>query len=143
MNEPKGESRDQDGPNFEGHGGGGEHRTVGSHRAWCHLCQEWCYPGDPCGQEKCCTEHVSKDVSVDPVVLTMAVRYCLGRSSYAPGLVRSQVLTAGNLGDQLEIMIRDIGEWLAEDWHDHPCEETWREFLDRLRRRSATTRDAP
>lgn len=22
----------------------GEHRTVGSHRAWCYTCHEWCYP---------------------------------------------------------------------------------------------------
>lgn len=26
----------------------GEHRTVGSHRAWCHDCSEWCYPTIPC-----------------------------------------------------------------------------------------------
>jgi len=26
----------------------GEHRTVGSHRAWCHDCGEWCYPDIPC-----------------------------------------------------------------------------------------------
>lgn len=30
----------------------GEHRTVGTHRAWCYQCQEWCYPstseGLPC-----------------------------------------------------------------------------------------------
>lgn len=24
----------------------GEHRTVGSHWAWCHDCGEWCYPRD-------------------------------------------------------------------------------------------------
>ena len=37
-------------PNFEGHPGRecGEHRTVGSHRAWCHDCSEWCYPASPC-----------------------------------------------------------------------------------------------
>lgn len=36
--------------NFEGYQprGCGEHRTVGSHRAWCFDCSEWCYPGDPC-----------------------------------------------------------------------------------------------
>ena len=36
--------------NFEGHGGRecGEHRTVGSHRAWCYDCSEWCYPEIPC-----------------------------------------------------------------------------------------------
>ena len=35
---------------FEGHDGRecGEHRTVGSHRAWCHDCTEWCYPEIPC-----------------------------------------------------------------------------------------------
>lgn len=37
-------------PNFEGHPARecGEHRTVGAHRAWCHGCQEWCYPAGPC-----------------------------------------------------------------------------------------------
>jgi hypothetical protein len=36
-----------DAPNFFGHDGRecGEHRTVGSHRAWCFDCSEWCYPG--------------------------------------------------------------------------------------------------
>ena len=33
-------------PNFDGHQPRecGEHRTVGSHRAWCYACTEWCYP---------------------------------------------------------------------------------------------------
>lgn len=37
-------------PNFEGHDDRecGEHRTVGSHRAWCYDCHEWCYPLAPC-----------------------------------------------------------------------------------------------
>lgn len=26
----------------------GEHRTVGTHRAWCYDCGEWCYPSSPC-----------------------------------------------------------------------------------------------
>jgi hypothetical protein len=26
----------------------GEHRTVGSHRAWCFEDSEWCYPTIPC-----------------------------------------------------------------------------------------------
>ncbi len=25
-----------------------EHRSVGSHRAWCLTCQEWCYPEAMC-----------------------------------------------------------------------------------------------
>jgi hypothetical protein len=35
-------------PNFEGWPDRwcGEHRTVGSHRAWCFDCSEWCYSGD-------------------------------------------------------------------------------------------------
>ena len=32
-----------------------EHRTVGSHRAWCHKCLQWCYPKNtlhcPCCME--------------------------------------------------------------------------------------------
>lgn len=37
-------------PDFEGHDDRrcGEHRTVGSHRAWCHDCGEWCYPESAC-----------------------------------------------------------------------------------------------
>ena len=39
-------------PLFHGHDdsycGRGEHRTVGSYRAWCHACSEWCYPSAPC-----------------------------------------------------------------------------------------------
>lgn len=40
----------QEHPNFTGHPSRecGEHRTVGAHRAWCHDCSEWCYPGTPC-----------------------------------------------------------------------------------------------
>jgi hypothetical protein len=40
-----------DEPEFEGHGSPScEHRTVGPHRAWCHQCQEWCYPRSPCAR---------------------------------------------------------------------------------------------
>ncbi len=35
-----------------------EHRTTGG-RAWCHECGEWCYPQEPCGQERCCAESES------------------------------------------------------------------------------------
>ena len=33
-----------DKPLFTGHIEPEQHRTVGSHRAWCHACSEWCYP---------------------------------------------------------------------------------------------------
>lgn len=31
----------------------GEHRTVGSHRAWCFECSEWCYPDVKMGCKGC------------------------------------------------------------------------------------------
>ena len=39
-----------DAANFEGFKGRrcGDHRTVGTYRAWCHDCDEWCYPGSAC-----------------------------------------------------------------------------------------------
>lgn len=44
--------------NFEGFVGGTEHRTVGSHRAWCYQCSEWCWPRDEAGCP-CCVQQVS------------------------------------------------------------------------------------
>ncbi len=29
------------------------HRTVGTHRAWCHLCIMWCYSGVPASDNNC------------------------------------------------------------------------------------------
>lgn len=39
--------------NWEGVDEAGEHRTVGTHRAWCHECHEWCYPNHV-GWCRCC-----------------------------------------------------------------------------------------
>lgn len=41
---------DDNSPNFLGFEGRncGDHRTVGSHRAWCFDCTMWCYPSNPC-----------------------------------------------------------------------------------------------
>lgn len=67
---------------------------------------------------------------VDPVVVTMAVRYCLGRQTYAPGLIAGVVqATWPDLGEQKTIILKDVREWLAEDWHDHPEEDVWRSLL--------------
>lgn len=33
----------------------GEHRTVGSHRAWCFDCTEWCYPHEDTACDGCMT----------------------------------------------------------------------------------------
>ena len=44
-----------DAGNFEGHQprACGDHRTVGSHRAWCFDCSEWCYPNFDAGCIRC------------------------------------------------------------------------------------------
>jgi Sigma-70, region 4 len=39
--------------NWEGLPNSTEHRTVGSHRAWCYADAEWCYPGTLC---LCCDQ---------------------------------------------------------------------------------------
>lgn len=41
--------------NFEGHFYPDEHRTVGAHRAWSFLTNEWCYPDEPCAA---CADHM-------------------------------------------------------------------------------------
>jgi hypothetical protein len=33
-----------------------EHRTVGSHRAWCLTCVEWCYPKALCVRCECASK---------------------------------------------------------------------------------------
>jgi len=42
-----------DGLNWEGAGGFGEHHTVGAHRARCFQCSEWCAEGSLC---ECCDQ---------------------------------------------------------------------------------------
>lgn len=54
-------------------------------------------------------------VSVDPVVVTCAVRYALGRSSYMPGLIADEVRRCWDgLGDQREVIVEDVRRWLAD-----------------------------
>jgi len=36
-----------------------EHRTVGSHRAWCLTCSEWCYPRAMCARCQLATPRVT------------------------------------------------------------------------------------
>lgn len=72
-------------------------------------------------------------VRVDPVVVTCAVRYALGRSSYMPGLMADQVRACWeDLGDQREVIREDVRRWLVDEM---PASwmvdrETW-EILDR------------
>lgn len=70
---------------------------------------------------------------VDPVVVTCAVRYALGRSSYMPGLIADEVRRCwDDLGDQREVIREDVRRWLHDElpasWMVD--RETW-EILDR------------
>ena len=54
-------------------------------------------------------------VAVDPVVVTCAVRYALGRSSYMPGLIADEVRRCWDgLGDQRAVIVEDVRRWLAD-----------------------------
>ena len=59
-------------------------------------------------------------VDTDPVVVSCAVRYALGRLSYLPGMIADEVRrTWPELGHQRDVIAKDIAEWLAEPWrHD-------------------------
>ena len=60
-------------------------------------------------------------IAVDPVVLSCAVRYALGRLSYLPGLIDGEVRRLwSDLDDSdRDVIHGDIAEWLADDWrHD-------------------------
>lgn len=59
-------------------------------------------------------------VNTDPVVVSCAVRYALGRLSYLPGMIADEVRrTWPHLGHQRDVIAKDITEWLAEPWrHD-------------------------
>ena len=79
---------------------------------------------------------MSDRVSVDPVVVTCAVRYALGRRSYLPGLMRDALIDAwGDIGDQRANIVETIERHLDEsgpaEWVDN---EPWVEFLRHARR---------
>ena len=67
-------------------------------------------------------------LAVDPVVVTCAVRYAMGRSSYLPGLIADEVRACwDDLGDQREVIREDVRRWLADPprapWTED--RETW------------------
>lgn len=73
-------------------------------------------------------------IAVDPVIVTCAVRYALGRSSYMPGLVADEVRSNwADLGDQRDVIRRDIVDYIASvpdsSWDRHVIAETWRPLL--------------
>lgn len=73
-----------------------------------------------------------ESVAVDPVLVSMAVRYCLGRRSYAPQLVVDQALAvADRLGSQRAVILRDVREWLRSDG-PKPELEVWLRLVEEL-----------
>lgn len=75
-------------------------------------------------------------VTTSPFVLCCAVRYALGRQSYAVGeVVGALVANAGNLGGMAGPIRRDIIEWLEHvDGLDHPLDliQQWRRALEAI-----------
>lgn len=72
---------------------------------------------------------------VDPVILTCAVRYALGRLSYMPGVVSDNVRACWtHLGDQQDVIRSDIEDWLTSSvgqpapWN--ASRDVWVELLD-------------
>ena len=60
-------------------------------------------------------------ISVDPVIVTCAVRYALGRRSYMPGLIADEVRRCwADLGDQQAVIRGDVAAWLADGWEHTP-----------------------
>ena len=52
---------------------------------------------------------------MDPVILSCAVRYALGRHSYMPGLVADEVRRCWpDLGDQRSVIREDVARWLEQ-----------------------------
>lgn len=52
-------------------------------------------------------------IAVDPVALSCAVRYALGRHSYLPGLICDEVRRCwDDLGAQREVIRADVAEWV-------------------------------
>lgn len=61
------------------------------------------------------------EVTVDPVILTYAVRYALGRATYAPDDVCASLRRNWDLlGDQREVIADEIRDWLWEARTDVP-----------------------
>ena len=58
---------------------------------------------------------MSERVEMDPVILSCAVRYALGRHSYLPGLIADEVRRCWpHLGEQRSVIRQDIVQWLEQ-----------------------------
>lgn len=72
-------------------------------------------------------------------VLNCAVRYCLGRSSYMPGLVMDEIrpMLPHLSKKTLWCFERDIQEWLHNGGQGHPFSYEWVEFLSAVQKAKA------
>ena len=93
-------------PDWEGVPGAPEHRTVGSHRAWCFNDGEWCYPESelmcPCCHGVLGHEEVWFDPKVGPperAILTDLIAEL--RANYAGGRMLE-------LADRAETRLREV-----------------------------------
>ena len=58
---------------------------------------------------------MSERVEMDPVILSCAVRYALGRHSYLPGVIAAEVRRCWpHLGEQRSVIRQDIVQWLDQ-----------------------------
>ena len=93
--------------------------------------EDWTYEATPEGDAAALLEALTREgfrvirpnpdrVNTDPVVVSCAVRYALGRLSYLPGMIADEVRRCWpHLGHQRDVITKDITEWLAEPWrHD-------------------------
>lgn len=106
---------------------------------WVHLRGRWLCPDHWTLDDDDETVEVTDDdrahpigVTVDPVVVTCAVRYAFGRGSYLPSWIADTVRSCwGDLGDQQEVIREDVRRWLVDELPESWTvdRDTW-EILD-------------
>ncbi len=100
-------------PDWEGVPGAPEHRTVGSHRAWCFNDGEWCYPESelmcPCCHGVLGHEEVWFDPKVGPperAILTDLIAEL--RACPVLPTTREDLEPLRNMADRAEARLREV-----------------------------------
>lgn len=108
-------------PNFEGHQPRecGEHRTVGSHRAWCYDCTEWCYPDDDMGCKGCMVPSLEKQVETLQAEKEVAIER-------GTKLINDWI----KLGEEVERLRTDRDHWREARRISQECAEEFKARLD-------------
>lgn len=105
----------------------GEHRTVGAHRAWCLICDAWCYPGR--NAEMACSGCELPIVRAERDRLraqVQAVRECIGQMRLAADMARAAVVPAGEPSfalDGVEEACNNVEAALAGDGKEGSTDE--------------------